>query len=167
MGEIAVRRLLLCTGLLRRDDTLLLVRCRYDGEPEPLWVLPGGRQEPAETIQQTVTREFSEETGLDVSLTELAYVSESIDTQGALHVLNCTFWVREPDAAQTLAPRDPRVVEATFVPVSRAPALLRADVLRIPVAQALTGGAYPRYHLFNAAEVEIPFFGADAARGKR
>jgi len=167
MGRIAVKRLLLCTGLLRRDDTLLLVRCRYDGEPEPLWVLPGGRHEPKETIQQTVTREFSEETGLDVRLTELAYVSESIDARRALHVLNCTFWVRESDGARTLAPHDPRVVEAKFVPVGSAPALLRADVLRIPVEQALAGGAYPRYHLFDAAEVAVPFFRADAAQGKR
>ena len=32
------------------------------------WALPGGRAEPAETVEQTVVREVKEETGLDVKI---------------------------------------------------------------------------------------------------
>ncbi len=32
------------------------------------WALPGGRSEPNETVEQTITREAKEETGLNVSI---------------------------------------------------------------------------------------------------
>lgn len=157
----------LCTGLLRRGETVLLVRCRYDGEPRPLWVLPGGRQEEGETIAQAVVREFGEETALDVAVDALLYVSESIDERRGLHVVNCTFAVSERDARTPPKPRDPKVVEARFVPIGDAPALLAADVLRVPVAAALRGDRHPRYFAFKGSEVVVPFFGraGTAARG--
>ena len=150
----------LCTGLLRRGADVLLVRCRYDGEPQPLWVLPGGRQEDGETIVQAVIREFREETSLAVQIDALAYMSESIDVHRGLHVVNCTFWVSERDAhAPKPAPRDKKVVEVRFVPAAEAPALLAADVLRVPVAAALSGDPHPRYFAFAASDVAVPFFG--------
>lgn len=150
----------LCTGLLRRGDDVLLVRCRYDGEPQPLWVLPGGRQEDGETIAQAVIREFREETSLIIGLDSLSYVSESIDEHRRLHVVNCTFSVRERDARPaTPVARDPKVVEVRFVPVAEAPGLLAADVLRIPVSAALAGEPHPRYFAFKASDVAVPFFG--------
>jgi len=150
----------LCTGLLRRGDDVLLVRCRYDGEPQPLWVLHGGRQEDGETIAQAVYREFREETSLAVQIDELAYVSESIDLPRGLHVVNCTFWVSERDArAPKPVPRDEKVVEVRFVPAADVPALLAADVLRVPVTAALSGDPRPRYFAFAASDVAVPFFG--------
>lgn len=150
----------LCTGLLRRGHDVLLVRCRYDDEPQPLWVLPGGRQEDGETIAQAVIREFREETSLAIEIEGLAYVSESIDRRRGLHVVNCTFAVseREPRIASPVA-RDKKVVEIRFVPAAEAPALLAADVLRVPVAAALSGDPHPRYFAFAASEVSVPFFG--------
>src|SRR5579863_1804954 len=103
-------RIQLCTGLLRRGNTVLLVRCRYDGEPQPLWVLPGGRQETGETIAHAVVREFREETSLAVTPDSLAYVSESFDEPRRLHVVNYTFVVREADETARVAPRDSKVV---------------------------------------------------------
>ncbi|HEY7993560.1 MAG TPA: NUDIX hydrolase [Candidatus Eremiobacteraceae bacterium] len=150
----------LCTGLLRRGSDVLLARCRYDGEPQPLWVLPGGRQEDGETIAQAVIREFREESSLAIRIDELAYVSESIDVPRELHVVNCTFLVSERDAhAPQPVPRDEKVVEVRFVPAADAPALLAADVLRVPVAAALSGDPHPRYFAFAASDVAVPFFG--------
>jgi 8-oxo-dGTP diphosphatase len=151
----------LCTGLLRRGDTVLLVRCTYDGEPQPLWVLPGGRQETGETIAHAVVREFREETSLEIVIDSLLYVSESIDDRRGIHVVNCTFAVSErvPDAGRAPAPRDPKVVEARFVAVDDAPALLAADVLRVPVGAALRGDAHPRYFAFKSSDVVVPFLG--------
>ena len=152
-------RIQLCTGLLRRADTLLLVRCRYDGEPEPLWVLPGGRQETTESIPHAIIREFFEETSLCVVPQSLAYVSESIDEQRGYHVTNYSFNMSESDVQAQPRPSDPKVVEARFVAHDDALALLAADVLRIPVAAALSGDAHPRYFAFNTADVAVPFFG--------
>lgn len=39
-----------------------------------LWTIPGGRQEPGETIRQAAVRETKEETGYDVSLVRLVGV---------------------------------------------------------------------------------------------
>ena len=158
-------RIQLCTGLLRRGDAVLLVRCRYKGEPVPLWVLPGGRQEAGETIAQAVVREFREETGLRIEPASLAYVSESIDDRRKVHVVNCTFFVNEHDANAPLQPSDPNVVEARFVPTGEAPELLGADVLRVPVAAALAGDPHPRYFAFKASTVAVPFFDRMAAEG--
>lgn len=158
----------LCSGLLIRGDRLLLVRCRYPGEDEPLWTLPGGRQERGETIEQTVAREFREETSLVVSAGELAYVSESFDAAHALHVLNCTFFVDEADPAATVCPLDTNVVEARFVPIPQAPALLEADVLRVPVSAALEGRLGRRYFAFSDEQITVPFLGrANRSRGPR
>ena len=154
--------IVLCTGLLLRGDRLLLVSSTYAGETQPLWTLPGGRQEPGESIAQTMVREFWEETGLRVRATSLAYVSESIDSQHALHVTNCTFRVSETDPTREAVPGDPAVGQARFVPAAEVPQLLRADVLRIPVAAALSGADHPRYFAFAASDVRTPFFTAPA-----
>jgi len=156
-------RIQLCTGLLRRGDDVLLVRCTYEGEPVPLWVLPGGRQEQGETIAQAVVREFREETSLTIRPDEVAYVSESIDERRGLHVVNCTFFVSEADAHAIPRPADPKVTDVRFVPTPRALDMLSADVLRIPVGAALStaSGTAPRqrYFAFKADEVVVPFFG--------
>jgi len=148
----------LCSGLLVRDGHILLTRCVYAGEKEPLWTLPGGRQEANETKPQTVTREFWEEASLRVKVGQLAYASESIDVQRGQHVMNTTFYIEESDPKQAPRSQDANVVDVRFVPVAEAPALLRADVLRIPVEAALSGALDGRYFSFRADEVAEPFF---------
>lgn len=53
-----------------RRAHVLWVRRRDNG----LWVLPGGRHEPGETLQETVQRETWEETGLAVTVERLVCV---------------------------------------------------------------------------------------------
>lgn len=159
-----MRIIQLCSGLLRRDDAVLLTRCRYEGEAEPLWTLPGGRQEERETKPQAVAREFWEETSLRVRIGALAYVSESIDRARGQHVINVTFFVEELGPRMKPRAQDPAVVEVRFVNVKAAPGLLGADVLRIPVEAALNGRQGPHYFAFDAATVKLPFFRSAAAR---
>lgn len=148
----------LCSGLLVRDGRLLLVRCTYPGQAAALWVLPGGRQEAEETIEEAVIREFAEETSLLVRTTGLAYVSESIDPGIGYHVVNCTFFVEEIDGQHEPQPVDKAVVEARYVPVETVPDLLEADVLAIPVGAALRGELGRRYFSFRPEDISIPFF---------
>ena len=56
-----------CVGAVVHDaeGRLLLIQRGHDPH-RGLWSLPGGRIEPAESPEQAVVREVSEETGLDV-----------------------------------------------------------------------------------------------------
>jgi ADP-ribose pyrophosphatase YjhB (NUDIX family) len=155
-----VKKLIIATGLLRRDASLLLVRTRYPDEPKPLWTLPGGRQKAGEMLEETVVRECLEEASLSVRATSLAYVSESVDEPRALHVINSTFWVSEHESGAEVVPQDRSVVEARFVPVDEALRLLRADVLRIPVGNALRKASEVRYYAFHPHDIKVQFFGS-------
>ena len=84
-------RHVLATGIAIRDRRLLMVASRYPNQPHPLWSLPGGRQLPGELLEETVVREFLEETGLRVTAGDVAYLSESYD--GDIHFLNVAFQV--------------------------------------------------------------------------
>ena len=166
MNDAAVAvltKIQLCSGLLIRDKKLLLVRCTYPGQPQPLWVLPGGRQEAGESIEETVVREFGEETSLLIRPIALAYVSESLDSVSGYHVVNCTFFVEEIGAPQPPRPRDEAVVDVRFVPVDDAAGLLEADVLAIPVSAALRGDLGRRYFAFRPDDVKVPFFNRSMA----
>lgn len=54
-------------GAIFRDDTMLLVRERSDGN----WTLPGGWADPGETPSAAVVREITEESGLETRATRL------------------------------------------------------------------------------------------------
>src|SRR5208337_1684307 len=43
------------------------------------WIIPGGKIEPFETIQETSTREILEETGIQVANQEMLFISERVD----------------------------------------------------------------------------------------
>jgi 8-oxo-dGTP diphosphatase len=53
-------------GILIRDDEVLLVRSSSPLISPPLWWLPGGGIDFAESPEQTLLREFREETGLSI-----------------------------------------------------------------------------------------------------
>jgi ADP-ribose pyrophosphatase YjhB (NUDIX family) len=152
-------------GLLRRGDTILLVRCKYENEPHPLWALPGGGHETGETLAATVRREFLEEASLEIDVQDVAYVSESVDSARDLHVINCTFWVREANPSVPPRSADPKIVEARFVPIAQAPELLKADVICTPLVAALRGQTQPHYFAFQEKDVAVPFFGRHSGTG--
>ncbi|MBC5825238.1 MAG: NUDIX hydrolase [Candidatus Eremiobacteraeota bacterium] len=143
---------------MRQGREVLLVRARYADEPQALWTLPGGRQEPGESIIDALVREFREETSLAVQAMDLQYLSESVDEARAVHVVNCTFAVEQIPPLRKPEPADPNISEVRFVDIGAAPELLRADVLRIPVAAVLSGNTHARYFFFHSKDIAVPFF---------
>lgn len=58
-------------GILIVDDqVLLLKRVDTDRMFPGQWGLPGGKVDPGETLEQACSREFQEETGIDVDVVE-------------------------------------------------------------------------------------------------
>ncbi len=72
-------------GIVLQDDAVLLVQ-RGQEPSRGEWSLPGGAMEVGETPEEAVRREVQEETGLEVTVTELCAVVTRIvrDTAGAV-----------------------------------------------------------------------------------
>lgn len=139
-GVIPERRVHLCTGVLRRLDAILMVASRYPNHAAPLWNLPGGRQEPGELLDAALRREFKEETGLDVRIEQVAYVSESFDRATATHFTNVTFAVAA-EGEPTQPAGDLHAVECAWVPIEQVEKKLAVRVVREPLCSYLAGEA--------------------------
>lgn len=79
------------TGILVEDDCVLLVEEVLRERSH--WNLPGGKLEYGETIGEGLKREMREETGLDVEVGELLYVTDRFRTLGD-HIVDLSFSVR-------------------------------------------------------------------------
>ena len=137
-----------------------MVASRYANHLQPLWNLPGGRQQPGELLAETVVREVFEETRLHVKAGDVAYVSESYD--GATHYLNVTFNVTL--APSTTAPHasaqdgtgeDDHVVGVEWVPIAELGDRIVVAVVREPLLAYLRGDLPRRYAGFHRAGITI------------
>jgi 8-oxo-dGTP diphosphatase len=141
--------------VLERGGRILLVASRYPNHSALIWNLPGGRQEHDELRDDTVIREFLEETGLRVRVEHLLYVSESFDRAGAMHVTNTTFAVRG-DGEPKIAAHDAHAVELGWFTREELAQKLHIAVVREPLL-AYLGGDRTRYYGFREAGVTIEF----------
>jgi len=115
-------------ALILRGGAVLLQVCRIAGQAVHL--LPGGGQEPGETLAEAVVREVREETGLVVAAGPLLWVREFIPRRHGLthlgddHDLHCIFactLVDEQSGALTPAPAphpDAAQVDVRWVPLA-------------------------------------------------
>lgn len=151
----------LATGLAIHEGRVLLVASHYPNRAEPLWNLPGGRRQAGELLAETAVREFLEETGIEVRVEQLAYVSESYDRD--VHFLNATFSVTlrhaQGDtnstsfdtlaslAAQDDNSRSDHVVAVEWVPLEKIAERIVVDVVREPLLAYLRNGQqYAGFH---------------------
>ena len=140
----------LASGIARRDDTILLVASSYESHAEPLWNLPGGRQEPHELLEDTVVREVHEETGLVARLLSFAYVAESYD--GETHFTSTVFEIAVEGELALPAGSD-HVVAAEWVNVAQLAERIAPRVVREPLLAYLTHGQ--RYTGYPEAGISI------------
>jgi 8-oxo-dGTP diphosphatase len=143
----------LATGLALVDGRILLVASSYANHVQPIWNLPGGRQQPGELLTETAVREVFEETGLSARVREVAYVSESYD--GDDHFVNVTFGIDVRGELRGNAGADDHVTEAAWIPIEQLHARMQIAVVREPLAAYLRGALSTRYAGFHDAGVTI------------
>jgi len=77
-------------ALLQVDDKILLLKRTADMRSYPnQWCLPGGKQDPGETLAETVCRETLEETGIEVKvLSRLGEVQSSMVSRNLTNIVS-------------------------------------------------------------------------------
>ena len=75
-------------AVIIRDGKLLAVKLKDEGGI--FYIMPGGGQDPEETLQEAVVRELAEETGLRVVCKELLFVIEGVRGERA-HRIDLVF----------------------------------------------------------------------------
>lgn len=85
------------SGLLVRDNQLLLVQVDLPTIGRPAWMPPGGAVELGEAMEEAVVREMKEETGITVSVGQLVYISEYIGKpyHAIEHYFLCSYYKGE------------------------------------------------------------------------
>lgn len=144
-----MERIHLAAALVERDGLVLLVASRYPSHPEPLWNLPGGRQEARESLAETAARELHEETGLVGAASEFCYLAESYE--GERHFLTAVF--RVDARGDAVAAQGDHLAGVAWVRADGLESRLRAAVVREPLLRYLAQGR--RYTSFARADISV------------
>lgn len=76
-------------GILIENDKILLIE--HKKEDKRYWLIPGGGVEWGESTAEALSREFKEETNLDIKIEEFLFLSETIAPDKEKHIINLYF----------------------------------------------------------------------------
>jgi len=139
-------------ALIVRDDRILLLRKEgySDGER---FALPGGGQDPGETLQQALLRECREEIGTQVLIHDLLHVADYFkvrDTEppSTRHLVEFLFRCEVPDSYAPMNGEHPdkHQVEVVWAPLDTLPDM---PIFPRSLAQFLcqSPGAFPHVYM--------------------
>jgi mutator protein MutT len=107
------------TGVLIEDKKILIVKQEVTETRN--WSLPGGKLEFGETIEQCLIREIKEETGLDISVKELLYVTDRFYRN--THIVHLLFLVEKISgklrSGKDLILETEKIKELTMAPLDK------------------------------------------------
>lgn len=130
-------------ALVVSDGKVLLNKCR--SRLGDYYALPGGGQNPGETLEEAVKRELLEETGVTVKPIRLAAIYERIAAgreDGANHKMYFIFYCQPEDVpVKKPTERDSYQTGVEWVPIETIeksnlfPAIVRTEMKRVLAAQ--------------------------------
>ncbi|MFW5443025.1 MAG: NUDIX hydrolase [Methylococcaceae bacterium] len=123
------------------SGSILLIK-RNKAPALGLWSIPGGRQEPGESLKEACKRETFEETGLRVEVKELIAVVER-RVEGFHYVVIDFFAILVGDGIQPIAQSD--VSEACWVAID--------ELSQYQVVEGLEEIILRAYRLYNAESI--------------
>lgn len=110
------------TGILIENSRILLIKQVLVEQQH--WTLPGGALEFNETIEQCLIREMKEETGLDIKVKEMLYVTDRFHKLKH-HIVDLSFLVERVGgelSSSSFTKRDRETIrEIKMVPVDELP----------------------------------------------
>ena len=111
----------LALGLLRHEDSLVLVQQQGDGALPPYWVLPGGLVEAGELIVDALVREVQEEAGVQVTtIGRLVCLSQIDRPEYAMQTVAFIFEVAAWHGTLQSGDPDNEVLSVELVPLAEA-----------------------------------------------
>lgn len=105
-GKVRIR----VSGILYQEDKILILKHKIDNYF--LWAPPGGGVEFGATIEETLLREFKEETGLVIKVAEFLFLTEHI--KAPLHAIELFYHVTSENYNITLG-KDPEVEDYSIL----------------------------------------------------
>ncbi len=114
------------------DDNKEILLVRHRKGSRQYWVLPGGRLEYGETFNECAVRELKEETGLEIAVEGLIFLSEAIAPDRSRHIVN--IYVKAKILGGTLkVGNEPVLAGVDFLPLTQ----LESITIFPPVGRAI------------------------------
>jgi 8-oxo-dGTP diphosphatase len=140
-----VRRMAVGAVLVDEQGRILLVRNAGHGRPH--WSLPKGSCELGESLGETLRREVKEETGLEVAMVDLAFVTEWYVAARQEWYLQLYFHARITGGVLGVQAEDEDVVQVQWVHPSEIRRYMNYRPWIEPLLTWLQERR-PRYHVF-------------------